>query len=269
MEPIPSEQVDVVPTEPPRAVGPRAKRRSWGEPAVRLWWLSAVAVALIGAWVAGVNFVETRADQELINEGHKVEALLVEAEGKRHVMIIRPGEEWNVVLTFTLPGETEKREVRGKLTGIEQPVTVTKTMTIFVDRNDPRKWTARQRVDWQRALFVPVIVAGSGVPLMLVALAMRASVLRTWKDGRAMRALAVEVKQSAAAPMSRLVRYTLADEKDARVYAAAVPVNVGVPEVGGAFWVVKGQGRALAAKAYADPHPDGAAVVMKDDARMR
>jgi len=219
---------------------------------VRLWWLSAIVVALIGAWVAGVNFVDTRADQTLIEAGERVEATILEADGKRHAFIIRPGEVYTVRLSFARAGSNEKQEVVGPLEGLEQPVTVSKTLPIYVDRQNLQRWTARQRVDWQKALFVPVIVAGLGIPLMLAALAMRASVLKTWKDGQALRAVAVEIKQSAAAPKSRLVRYTLADEKDARVYSVMVPVNAGVPEVGEVFWVVKGQDRALAAKAYAE-----------------
>jgi hypothetical protein len=78
-------------------------------------------------------------------------------------------------------------------------------------------------------------------------------VLRTWRDGEAAEAVALETRQSATAPMSRLLRFTVADSP--RVFTLLYPNRAAVPASGETFSIVhppKRPDRAIAASLYVE-----------------
>jgi hypothetical protein len=60
----------------------------------------------------------------------------------------------------------------------------------------------------------------------------RRGVLRTWRDGIRAAGVVVDIKHSAAAPRSRLVRFTFAEGPDRRVLTALYPAGAALPRPG-------------------------------------
>ena len=156
-------------------------------------------------------------------------------------------------LRYTPPGQTEPVEVEGRLKDQQKPVTTGQKMLIRVSREDPTRWTDRERVDWGRVLLLPGFVTLAGLPLLGAAAWSRRRVLRVWREGEAMEGTVIEVRQAAANPLSRVVRYVLTGQTSSRVYSAVVPNRVGVPQPGESIWLVAEPTRpqgAIAAAAY-------------------
>ena len=81
------------------------------------------------------------------------------------------------------------------------------------------------------ALLLPVVAL-----LVIVAFVRRAAVLRVWRNEPSAEAVVVDVKNSAIAPRSRILRLTL--KGDTRVFTTLYPLRAGVPAVGESIWVV-------------------------------
>ena len=91
--------------------------------------------------------------------------------------------------------------------------------------------------------------------LLAIALLQRMRVLRVWRDGKLCRAIVVDLKNVSTAPRSRLIRYTLVEGSDNRIFKLLLPVRAGLPRDGELIDVLAlldTPGRAIAAKLYAD-----------------
>jgi hypothetical protein len=67
--------------------------------------------------------------------------------------------------------------------------------------------------------------------------------------------VAIDTKQSAIAPRSRIVRYAIKDAADRRIFSMLFPQSAGVPEKGEEFEVLylpNRASRAIAAELYAE-----------------
>jgi hypothetical protein len=124
---------------------------------------------------------------------------------------------------------------------------------IRVDQDAPKVWTDRAQpkpwlVDFTIVLFlVPLLVV-----LGLIALLRRMQVLKIWRKGEAAAGVVVDLKQTAIAPLSRVVRFTLAEGSDRRVFSTLHPAR-GAPGPGDVIWVVfppRNPGRAIVASLY-------------------
>ena len=239
-----------MPVPAPRAVTPRGRRRSWGEPGVRLWWLTALVLAAIAGTLTIGRLLGTAQDRRLVREGRKVEAKILKAD---HLGVVGQtiSPEADATFTFDVELDGKRHEVSGKLKQQREPLGPGKVVTLYVDPNDPSQFTDRTEVAWRDDLFVLMLIAPVITVLVLVALVKRTMALRAWRDGEAMAAVVVETKQSASAPLSRLVRYTLRDVRDNRVFSTVVPTRVGTLNQGDTFWVVGGKGGAVVAALYA------------------
>lgn len=232
------------PPPPPRPVTPRARRRAWAEGSVRLWWMSAIVIGLIASYLAVTQLADALANRRLIEQGHLVEATVVELDQTRSTMT-RPMDRnfsREVVLQYTPPGGVEQ-EVRGRLDARPgETVQVGQTMKIRVDPANPRRWTDRSRAKaWLAemtsvALLVPLVAA-----LLVVALLRRAAILRVWREEPASEAVVVDTAHSAMAPRSRALRLTI--KGDTRVFSTLYPLRAGVPAVGETLWVVAPPGK--------------------------
>ena len=241
------------PPAPPRAVTARGRRRSWGEPGVRTWWLTGLVLAVIAGSLTAGRLMGSAEDRDLARRGRKVEAKIVRAgDMKLPGRVIGPEFDATFTLRFDLGGTSH--DVQGKLKQQRGLLGPGMTLPLLVDPNDPSNFTDRLEISWQDDLFVLLLVGPVVALLLGVAIVRRVLALRTWRDGEAMAAVVVETKQAAAAPLSRLVRYTLRDAKDNRVFSTFVPTRVGVLETGDVFWVVAANGnpgRAVVAALYA------------------
>lgn len=243
------------PPAPPREITARARSRAWAEASVRLWWLSAIVIGLIAAYLAVTQLAGALAERRLIEHGHAVEATVIELDQTRSRMTrpISRDVTREIVLRYHVPGIDEPLEVKGRLDARPgEVVQVGQPMQIRVDPSNPRRWTDRTRAKpWlvemtSVALLVPLVAV-----LLLVAFLRRAAVLRVWRNEPALEAVVVDVVNSAIAPRSRIVRLTLTG--DSRVFTTLYPVRAGIPVVGETISVVAPPGRphkAVVAKLY-------------------
>lgn len=220
---------------------------------MRLWWLTGLVLAVIAAWLTVGRLLSSAQDRALAQSGRAVEAEILQAD---HLRIVGQtlGPEANATFTMRYELDGRTHEVQGKLKQQRGPLGPGETVTLYVDPQDPSRFTDRTEVSLADDLFVLMLIAPVVVLLVVVALWKRAAALRAWREGEAMAAVVVETKQAASAPMSRLVRYTLRDVKDNRVYSTFVPTRVGVLNPGDVFWVVAAHGnagRAVVAALYA------------------
>ena len=236
------------PPEPPRPLTPRARRGAWTEPRVRLWWLSAAAVAAAGLTLLATRYLQWRNDSRLVREGRVVQAFIFASDyfpvpGRR-----RPP---NSVATLRYEVDGKEYEVHGLLEGRKEFYVTHTYIPIRVDPADPGRWTARALPDplWFRliggAMLLPVAALAA-----LVALLKRASLLRLWRGGPAVEAVVIDSRHTAIAPRSRFVRCAAVDPGDKLVRGVHVPQHAAAVGPGDPLWLVadpRGGSRAVAA----------------------
>lgn len=300
--------------QPPRPITRNARRRSWGERHVRVWWLVALAIALVAIYVTAAQIINSTKDRWLIEKGLKLDAEVVGIENVGPGKTVGPEFNGIFTLRFMKPGTgtpgavtTEARDknavsapaaqgqsnefyktnelylafTSGKLKGITRRIsgfkagnfTLTKELpqppaagdgilfdcepvalksrlkdqrgqlgfdlppefsviTLSVDPNDFSRWTDRQSASLMEHLLVAIWLLPAAIVLFIVALIHRQQVLRTWRDGQLLAAVVVEARQWALAPRSRLVRFSLRESRDRRIYGALWPNRLGVPQRG-------------------------------------
>ena len=220
-----SEPAPLLPPRP-RPITSLVARRAWGDIHVRFWWLSALAVTGIIAYFTIGQVREALRDREVILHGMSVQATILKA-GERDIRghaVLRDTAH-SVVLEAKMP-EGNYREFRGTVGPGPGYLKVGETLDIRVDRNNPDVWTDRQEVTpWSRQLtitfiFLPVIAA-----LLLGAVVARRRLLKVWRNGMPAEGTVVDLRHSAWAPFSRVVRYSLAESRDRRIFSALAPTR--------------------------------------------
>ena len=217
----------------PREVTPRVRRRAWGDIHVRFWWLSALAVALVIGYFTAHRVREALRDRALIRDGIPVKTTIKTA-GEKY--IAGQSEMRNsfkpVTLLGTLP-DGQEREFRGEVPPGPGYLIIGSPLEIRVARDDPSEWTAQlEPLPWSRELALSLMFLPLIVLLLLVAYLMRRRVLRVWERGEPAEAVIKEVKHSAYAPRSRVLRFSLAAGDDRRIFTTLCPPGVAVPAVG-------------------------------------
>ena len=106
------------------------------------------------------------------------------------------------------------------------------TVPIRVDPDHPRTWTDRNRSELEpihRELVASVILVPLLALTVLMVLVKRRQVLRVWRGAPVMQAIVVETKQSSMSPLSRVVRFTIAEGASSRIWSTLIPVKAGIP----------------------------------------
>jgi hypothetical protein len=242
----------------PRPLTLAARRRSWAEMPVRVWCVLAIALVAVIVYFTIGRVAAGASERALILNGIPVDAVAVQIAGT-----INPEARFTRTealtgkVRYTLPGETEPRTVPGSLSIVGTPDAVIHPgdkISLRVDPNDPNNWTDRTEPrSWVVELSVVAILLPLVGVLLLVAFLQRARVLRIWRHGEETAATVVEVRQTALAPLSRLVRFTVNDGSSSRVGSVLVPVRAGVPSRGETVTLVMPRGvpeRAVMGKLY-------------------
>ncbi|HEV2296089.1 MAG TPA: hypothetical protein VGR35_19750 [Tepidisphaeraceae bacterium] len=239
------------PAPAPRDVTPAASRRAWHEPRVHFWWIIALGLVAAAAWLAVQHLVTWNREASLIRSGTKVDAVVwlwgARVEG-------RPiGPEDVATLEFEWKGQPQV--LGGQRLVREVPTFSGETIPVYVDPDNPRRWTARAAPPPLGKLMIGsaalVVVAAL---LAAVSVFKRRGVIATWRDGEARRAVVVETSQSALAPRSRLVRCALTDGGDKRLIHVYVPHRAATLQKGDPLWLIMPPERpdkALAAVSFA------------------
>jgi hypothetical protein len=240
------------PPPAPRQVTPAASRRAWREPRVQFWWAVAVGLLLAGAFLAARELVAWNADARLIRGGTKVDAVVWRSGTKIKGRPLDPNE--TATVEFHLNGQPQVL-MNQRMVGRENEKTFSgETIPIYVDPEDPTKWTARaQPAPLLRTLAGTVALACVAAALLLVSAIKRRGVLAVWRGGEARQAAVVETSQTALAPRSRLVRCALTDGADRRLINVYVPRRAADPQAGDVLWLIMPPARpdkAIAAMLY-------------------
>ena len=220
------------PSAAPRELTPRVRRRSWVEPRVRVWWMLAAALIAVAGYFVAVQLARSAQDRWLINNGTAVQAKVLDANG-------------NPLQNKNYPPEDQRAAV---ITGGH--------VKLFVDPNNSSRWTDRTEIDLAHDTLVGVMLAPIALILLIVAFVKRAGILRVWRTGAPLRAIVVDARQTAAAPLSRLVRFTPGGTGGKRIFTTLIPARLGAPRPGDAIWLIAPENRprqAIVPAAYAGP----------------
>lgn len=224
---------------------------------MQFWWKSGLVIGVV-ALVVGVHATwTTLTERHLLQNGLPILARFTEVRTTSREGYAQPRDDsMPVKLKWTMPGGQEV-----KVSAILPPgpgyAKVGETLRIRVDKNNPQQWTEQKELlPWWRVLTIPLIMMlPISVLLFAIALWQRWRVLRVWRNGRHFEALVIDSRNVSTAPRSRLVRYSLAEGSDKRIFSMLFPLRAGVPRDGEMFDVLaisEIPGRAIAAVLYLD-----------------
>jgi len=224
---------------------------------VRFWWLAALVLLAIALGFALDQGREWANWRRLLRHGQQVAAEVVEVGGVTRNVMMAPNTP--VKLAFELQGRPHT--VEGTLEGRTEFIRTHDRVPIHVDPADPSRWTALMELPpLGRQLLAAWITAPLGLALLAVAAVGRGRLLRLFREGQAEFALILHSQHSALAPRSRLVRCTLRDEGDKRIFSVFVPQRRGAdrqhpdnPPRGQGLWIICSGNRAIAAEWFAPP----------------
>lgn len=244
------------PSAAPRELTSRVRRRSWVEPRVRVWWMLAAALIAVAGYFVAVQLARSAQDRWLINNGTAVQAKVLDANGNPLQNKNYPPEDRAVFkLRYEIAGKTPV-EMTTQLKDQRAAVITGGHVKLFVDPNNPSRWTDRTEIDLAHDTLVGVMLAPIALILLIVAFVKRAGILRVWRTGAPLRAIVVDARQTAAAPLSRLVRFTPGGTGGKRIFTTLIPARLGAPRPGDAIWLIAPENRprqAIVPAAYAGP----------------
>jgi hypothetical protein len=243
---------------PPRSITAIARRRSWAEMPVRLWCVLAIILAIVIVYFTVNQVMSGASERDMILHGIPVDAVLVQVSGSSNPeSSFHRRETLAAKVRYTLPDEQVERLVPGSLSILNPPDDVVHPgdrIPLRIDRADPKHWTDRtQPRSWLVELSVVMLLFPLLAILLIIAGLQQARVLRIWRQGEIAEATVVEVRQTALAPLSRLLRFTLNDGSNSRICSLLVPTRAGIPSVGETISIVMPRGvpqRAILATLY-------------------
>lgn len=240
------------PPSAPRPVTPHVGRRAWMEPRVRFWWLAAAVVLAISLYFLTSRWLAWRSEVRLLSQGVEVKAIIRQTATE---ILKGKTQPPNSICTLDYTYEGKNYEVVGVLKGREQYVVTGQEVPIRIDPKNPEDWTGLTAAPplWTD-LVEGLIVLPVALLLAAAGLAAKGRLTRLWRDGKAREAIVIDVKQTAMAPRSRLVRCTPADDTDSRIISVYVPHRGVNLQEGDALWLITPPGkvsRAIAAAWFA------------------
>lgn len=218
---------------PPRPVTSTGSRRAWGDLRVRFWWLCAlaltVAMLLIGSSRVTANFRE----RDLIQTGIKVTATVVGMDGSTRVGWTQPRSDSHEVRLRARMPDGQTATLTGTLAPGPGVLKIGSELEIKLDPNQPSRWTDRtEPLSWPAELVIPLSLLPIVILLLAIAMFRRSQVLHVWRHGQPIQAIVHDIRHSAMAPRSRLVRYTIPELADHRIFSTLIPTNTGIPHEG-------------------------------------
>lgn len=233
-----NEMLSVRPADPPRPFTARARWRSWGEPRVRTWWVTGLALFLLTVYFVGVQVYGSVRDWWLVQHGLRVDADIVEAEGNPiRNKLYGPELNMRFKLSVKVPGR-QPFTIYDRLKDQREPLGPGMTIALFIDPNDPSRWTDRKAISFGNDALLGVVTIPVILAMIVVASILRLRVLRVWRDGQAMAAIVMKTSHSALAPLSWSVLLARRDSRDKRVFSTIIPGRAGELAPGDVVWVV-------------------------------
>jgi hypothetical protein len=249
MEPAPAEPIsgfDLTrpPPDAPRLVTPAIARRIWTEPSVRPWWLATLLLAVVAASFVGDRVYARQQLSRLIAHGVHATGKILGQDLKR-----APGQlvdaNRDMMMGFR---DSADHEVQA-LGTVDQTMHVGDLVPIVYDPANPTVWTDRATPPgWVETLLGLVVVLPVVVAVGLLAYWQTARMRKVWQNAPAVVAVVSDRKQTPVAPMSWVVKCSLREGPDRRLFNVHVPRFFGTMQNGSELWVlVPKRGRPVAA----------------------
>jgi hypothetical protein len=203
---------------------------------VRVLWLSALAVAVVAAWQLVEQLAETRATLYRIGHWTRIDDATIKQIGdssrETYRVTVEELASKPVKVTY-VDAKGVTHELTGKLTAQPAAVHPTKQIPILIDPLDPQKWTDQvQTRPLVEQMLIPLILFPLALVLALGAIWQRWRMLALWRDGEAREGRIVDLRHSAVAPRSNVLRCTIEGARDKRLLSVVVPRRISRVEPG-------------------------------------
>lgn len=198
----------------------------------------AVVMFLIAIGFTGMRVVRSLRDYSLMKSGARVQADIIDAQGGNTLKkLYDPDQRVAFHMTYRLP-DGSFHEINEPLKDQRKAVGPGMKIPLYVDPKDPSRWTDRVEISWLEDTMVALLLLPTILLFLAISIFNRLGVLRAWKDGHAMHASVVEVKQSASAPRSRILRMVLGHYHDQRIFSTLIPARLDRYQPGDVVWVI-------------------------------
>ena len=229
---------------------------------MRVWVVLTILVGGSLGYLVASNFKDGLAERQMIRGGATADARIVDIDGDRDprkvVSMHGSVADRTVRLIYKDTNGKEIESVRPLENVRYNDAHVGDIVAIHFDPQRPEAWT--DRVDpqpWLARLFVVWML----LPALLIAIAMmllrRSQILSIWTEGVPLTGTVIDIRQSAIAPRSRVVRFTLAESADRRVHSTFFPLAAGDIGKGDELIVLASptnHARTIAAELYEEIH---------------
>jgi hypothetical protein len=239
-----------------RPLNPIALRRSWAEPAVRSWWLTAGVLAVMSLWLVAQQFIVNHEISYRISHWTRITGRIDKiGDSSRTTLRVQPdvlGTADSQITYKDIAGVSHT--VIGRLVGQMEPRHPSDIIPILIDPADSSQWTDRTELpSLAERLMIPVLLVPVALCLGLVGLWQRNRLLKLWQTGIQRQAKVVHVQQSATSPWSSLVRCAVEDSHDNRLLRVTVPHRRATLQPGDSIALItsaEGKPLAIAAMLY-------------------
>jgi hypothetical protein len=227
------------PPQPPRPLTPHARRHSWAEGRVRVWWVAGLVLTVIAAGYVSSKIARSSRGRWLVTHGIKGKAELLQVGGETLKDKTFPADSRLLVtMNVMLPGEQPYKLENVTLPDHREPVVCRSTIDIYVDPADHTRFTTFAKYSVMDDLLIASVLAPPIVLVFAVALVIRRRLLNLWRTGEAAVAVVVDTRSSPIAPLSQLVRFTLRDTRAGTLFQILVPNRFGPLQRGDPVWVI-------------------------------
>jgi hypothetical protein len=242
---------------PTRPLTPKARRRSWNEPAVRAWWLAALLVLVAFSWIFLAQMFTARRGLYRVDHWTRIPVAKIVMIGNttRSAYLVAPEDlSYNPVKLTYIDTSGTPRKLEGILEAQRAPVHPGQEIPVLVDPSHPDRWTDRVvPVSLAEELIIPTLLLPLTIILAALAVWQRQRMLKLWRTGVLREGTVLDRKNSATAPKSAVLRCTIDASRDKRVLSVTVPrstVRLGPGDPISLVTPPGGSGRAIAAVLY-------------------
>jgi hypothetical protein len=198
----------------------------------------AAAMFLVAIFFTGTRMVPSLRDYSLMKSGVRVEASIIDAQGGNTLKkLYDPDQRVAFHMTYRLP-DGSYHEINEPLKDQRKAIGPGMKIPLYVDPKNPSRWTDRVEISWLEDTMIALLLLPTVLLFLFIATFNRFGVLAAWKNGHAIHASVVEMKQSASAPRSSILRFVLGHYHDQRIFSTLIPNRRAKYQPGDVVWVI-------------------------------
>ena len=196
-----------------------------------------LAMLLIALWFVVLRVYASQSDRWLIHHGVRVEADILDVDGNTLKKQYDPQENLPFRMTWRMP-DGRTHTINQRLKAQKHPLGPGKKVPLYVDPNNLDHWTDRTEISWAEDTLIGIMLLPVILLLFGIAFFNRHQTLQAWRNGPSIHASVVEIKHSATAPRSRILRMVLANYHDQRIFTTLIPTRRSGYQPGDIVWVI-------------------------------